>query len=338
MGRRTQLAVLTALAVAATALLAGACGGDDDAALVVYSGRGEELVGPLFERFQEQTGVQLDVRYGDSADLALLIGEEGDRTPADVFYSQSPGAVAFLAERDLLGSLSDETLGSVDAALRSPDGEWVGVTGRQRVLVYNADEVDATGLPASIDDLTDPEYRGRVAVAPGNGSFQDFVTAMRQTRGDEATEEWLAGMAANDSPNYAKNSAIVDAVARGEVLMGLVNHYYNYRALAEDGDLPSRNHLFEDGDLGAVILPSTASVVAGSERAEDAETLIRFLLSSDGQSYFAEETFEYPLAGGVEPRAELPPLSGQELPEYDLGRLSDLRRTVELIRESGLEQ
>lgn len=337
MGRRTTISVLTGLAAVVIALLAAACGGSD-AGLVVYSGRSEELVGPLFEQFQEETGIQLDVRYGDSADLALLIAEEGDRSPADVFYSQSPGAVAFLAERELLGSLGDDTLQQVDAELRSPDGEWIGITGRQRVLVYNADEVDEADLPASIDELTDPEYRDRVAVAPANGSFQDFVTAMRQTRGDEATEEWLAGMAANNAPNYAKNSAIVDAVARGEVPMGLVNHYYNFRALAEDGDLPSRNHLFEGGDLGAVVLPSTASLVAGSERSEDAEALIDFLLSPAGQSYFSEETFEYPLAGDTAPSADLPPLSGQELPDYDIGRLADLGRTVELIRESGLEQ
>jgi iron(III) transport system substrate-binding protein len=325
------------VALAALATLAAGCGGGRDA-LTIYSGRTENLIGPLLERFAEESGISIDVRYGDSADLALLIAEEGDQSPADVILSQSPGPVGFLAQRDLLAPLEPETLERVDAGYRSQAGLWVGLSARQRVLVYNSELVEASELPDSVLDLTDPRFAEQVAVAPSNGSFQDFVSVMRQAEGDEATEAWLAGMAENDSVAYANNNAIVEAVGRGEIPMGLVNHYYNYRFLEEDPGLPSRNHVFPGGDIGAALLFTTASVTASSERREDATAFIEFLLSNDAQRYYAEETFEYPLAPGVEPAADLPPLATLELPEYSIEELgAELEGTARMIAESGLD-
>lgn len=332
--------LLAALAIAtAVALLITACGGDDGDAgsLTVYSGRSENLVAPLIEQFSEQTGVDVDVRYGDSADLALLIAEEGDRTPADVFFSQSPGAVGFLAEEGVLAPISPEVLALVDERSRNESGLWVGITGRQRVLVYNEEIVDASELPGSVFELTEERFAGRVAIAPENGSFQDFVTAMRHLEGDERAEEWLCAMAETDPPVYSGNSAIVDAVSRGEVDMGLVNHYYNFRFLAEDPSLPSRNHLFDGDDPGALLIVSAATVLERSDQPEAAEQLIAFLLGEEAQRYFAEETFEYPLVATVPPAADLPPLESLAVPEYDIERLGgDLRETALMIAECGL--
>jgi iron(III) transport system substrate-binding protein len=326
-----------ALALSAIAALAAGCGGGRDA-LTIYSGRTENLIGPLLEQFAEGSGIPIDVRYGDSADLALLIAEEGDRSPADVILSQSPGPVGFLAQRDLLSPLEPTVLDRVDAAYRSAAGLWVGLSGRQRVLVYNSELVAEADLPASVLDLTDPRFAGQVGLAPGNGSFQDFVSVMRQAEGDEATASWLAGMAENGAVTYANNNAIVEAVGRGEIPMGLVNHYYNYRFLAEDPGLPSRNHVFPGGDIGAALLFTTASVTASSERREEAMAFIEFLLSDEAQRYYAEETFEYPLAPGVEPAADLPPLAALELPEYSIEELgAELEGTARMIAESGLE-
>jgi iron(III) transport system substrate-binding protein len=322
------------VAAAAVVLLAAGCGGDRDA-LTIYSGRGENLVGPLLERFSEEAGVPIDVRYGDSAELALLLAEEGDRSPADVFLSQSPGSVGFLAKRGLLAELPHELLERVDALFESD--RWIGLTARRRVLVYNADRVDEDELPGSVFDLTAPEYRGRVAIAPENASFQDFVSALRQTIGDERTGEWLEAMAENDSPTYANNNAIVEAVGRGEVDFGLVNHYYNYRFLEEDPDLPSRNYVFPDGDLGSMLLASTGSELAASDRPDEAEEFLEFLLSEEAQRFFSDETFEYPLVDGVPPADVLPPLGEVELP-YDIDELGEeLEGTVRLIEASGLQ-
>lgn len=325
-----------AIALAAALVALAACGGRD--ALTIYSGRGENLVGPLLERFAERTGIPIDVRYGGSGDLALLLAEEGDRTPADVFLSQSPGATGFLAARGLLRELPGDVLEAVDARFRSSSGRWVGLTGRERVLVYNRELIAPADLPRSVLEVTDERYRGRVGVAPQNASFQDFVTAMRLVTGDDATLEWLRDLAASSPRVYPNNNAIVAAVGRGEVAMGLVNHYYNERFLAEDPTLPSRNHVFPDRDIGAVLLVSSVSVTASSDDVERALRFARFMLSAEAQRYFSEETFEYPLAAGVEPPPGLPPLAEIDAPAVDFDRLGGaLERTTELIARSGLE-
>ena len=327
------------LLLLSTAVIALPACSDDGDRLTIYSGRQENLIGPLLEQFAEETGVKIDVRYADSADLALLIEEEGDNSPADVFLSQSPGAIGYLAANDRLQQLPEETLDLVEERFRDRDGLWVGLSGRIRVLVYNREEVDEADLPDSVLELTDPEYEGRVAVAPSNGSFQDFVTGMRAVEGDDAALEWLEGMAENDAPVYANNNAIVEAVGRGEVPMGLVNHYYNFRAKAEDPDVPSENHIFPDGDIGALLLETGVGVLDTTDQAEDAQRFIDFLLAEEAQRYFSEETFEYPLAAGVEPASGLPPLDDIVTAEVPLAELEGgLSRTRELISESGLDR
>jgi iron(III) transport system substrate-binding protein len=336
--RRSRAAVggLVTLVLVAPAL--GACSGGEDR-LVVYSGRTENLVGPLLEDFSEETGVGIDVRYGDSADLALLIDEEGDRTPADVFISQSPGAVGYLDTAGRLGELPADLVELVPEGDAAADGRWVGLSGRVRTLVVNTDLVDPADLPASVLDLTGPEYAGQVALAPTNGSFQDFVTVLRHELGDDEARAWLDGMAAGDPPTFDNNTAIVEAVGRGEVPMGLVNHYYAFRAVAEDPDLPVQNHYFPDGDYGSTLLVTAASIVAGSDAGDDAEELVAFLLSDHAQTFFSDETFEYPLAGGAEPNPALPPFEEISKTRVDLDELGgDLEETTAMIDESGLNR
>ena len=326
---------LLLVAMAVVVVGAGCSGGRD--ALTVYSGREESLVGPLLEQFAEETGIDIDVRYGDSAELALLIEEEGSNTPADVFFSQSPGTVGFLDSEGMLAQLRSDALEAVDPQFEAGDRKWVGVTARQRVLVYNTEIVDSGDLPDSVLDLTDEQYAGEVAIAPTNASFQDFVTAMRQEIGDEAARDWLEGMVANGSPTYADNTSIVAAVGRGEVPMGLVNHYYNYRALDENPDQPSRNYVFPGNDIGALLIASTVSMIEGTDRTDEAARFVEFMLSREAQEYFSEETFEYPLASGVSPAADLEPLDAVDAPDVDIGGLgADLRSTARMISESDL--
>lgn len=325
---------LLALLLVTTGLASCTGSGDE---LTIYSGRSSDLISPILERYADETGIDITVKYGDSAELALLIAEEGGSSRADVFISQTPGAMGFLEAEGLLADLDVETLELVPELYRAESGQWVGLSGRQRVLVYNEDEVSEADLPASILDLTDPAYEGQVAVAPANGSFQDFVSALRIELGDDATAEWLEGMADNDAPAYANNSAIVDAVSRGEVPMGLVNHYYNVRLLDEDPDSPSRNHSLAGDDIGALLLVTAAAVVEASDRPEEAEELVRYLLDAEAQEYFAQETFEYPLAEGVEAPDELVPLDELDVFTVDYSRLgADFETTLDLIDASGL--
>jgi iron(III) transport system substrate-binding protein len=330
MSRKTAV-----VAVALLALATAGCSSSRDA-MTIYSGRTQNLIGPLLEQFNKETGIAIDVKYGDSAELALLLDEEGERTPADIFLSQSPGATGFLAGKGRLAQLDAAVLDKVDQRFRNADGRWVGISGRQRVLVYNSEQVAEADLPDSVLELTDERFAGKVAVAPSNGSFQDFVTAMRQLEGEEATATWLKELAANEARTYANNNAIVEAVSRGEVEMGLVNHYYNYRFQQESPGTPSRNHHFAGDDVGSLVIPATASVLAGTDKTEEATRFLSFLLSAEAQRYFSDQTFEYPLVSGVPAASGLPPLASLRSPDYDVDALGGgLERTVELIRSSG---
>jgi iron(III) transport system substrate-binding protein len=315
--------------VLAALLVATSCGDDAGSAgsITVYSGRSEELIAPLLDAFTDDTGIRVDAQYGDSADLALLIQTEGENSPADVFISQSPGALGLLDGDGLLGPLDPDLLGLVEPAYAAGDGSWVGITGRVRVIVYNEDLIDEADLPSSVADLTDPTFAGKIGVSPSNGSFQDFVTAMRNAQGDDATLEWLRGMAANDSPNYPTNAAIVEAVGRGEVPMGLVNHYYNLRALEADPALPSRNHFLPADDVGSLVIVTGGAVLASAEEPTRA------------QAQFVAETQEYPLRLGSDAPDGLPALDGFSTNVIDYDLLGEgLTGTIELIRESGIEQ
>lgn len=330
--------LFTAATIAAVGLAATACGGDGDS-ITLYSGRSESLIKPIIDDFTEATGIDVDVKYGDTAELALLIDEEANagRTEADVYISQSPGAMGFID--DALAQLPDETLALVDPGTRDDDGRWVGLSGRQRVLVHNTDTVDPSTLPDSIFDLVaDDRFRGQIGVAGGNGSFQDFVTAMRFTEGEDVAERFLADLDALDPVPYANNNAIVTAVGRGEVQVGLVNHYYNFRALAENPNTPSANHVFEAGDPGATLIVTAAGIVEGSEKVDEATRLLDYLLSEDGQRYFADETFEYPLAPGIPTAGDVPPIEFGDVGSIDLDELEGgLERTRQLIADAGLE-
>jgi len=329
---------ITTIVVLALALLAAGCGGDEAAGgpLTVYSGREEELVAPLFEKFTDATGVDVEVRYGDSAELAATIAEEGDNSPADVFFAQDPGSLGAVDPQ--LEELPQATLDRVAARFRDAEGRWVGTSGRTRVLAYNTERVQKRDLPASVLELTAPEWKGRVGVAPTNASFQAFVTAMRLSLGDERTREWLEALRANGAKTYEKNLPIVEAVAAGEVDVGLVNHYYLALVKEEQPDAPVANHLFEAGDPGTLVSVAGAGVLASTDQRDDAEAFVEFLLSEDAQRFYVDqaEENEYPLVAGIDPPAGLVPLDEIQGPDVELTAFgAELESTVELLRETG---
>ena len=302
--------------------------------LVVYSGRNENLVGPLIELYRESSDQEVEVRYGGSAEMAATILEEGANSPASVFFAQDAGALGALADAGRCVQLPDSVLENIDDRFVSPDRSWVGASGRARVLVYNTDELTPDDLPAGVLDLVDEQWRGRVGWAPTNGSFQAFVTAMRIKLGDEATLAWLQGMVANDVLAFPNNTSIVEATGAGEISVGLVNHYYLFRFLSEAPDFPAANYHFPDGDVGSLINVAGACILDTADRAAAAD-FVAFLLSDVAQQYFADETNEYPLARGdfaINP--QLQPLDAIDGPDLDLGDLADLQGTLDLLLEA----
>jgi len=328
--------ILIVLAVLATLVVSCSSseGGDS---ITVYSGRSEELVAPLISQFEDASGIDVEVRYGDSAELAATILEEGGNSPADVFFAQDPASLGAVAVSDLFMPLDAELLALVPARFSDDGGRWIGVSGRARVVVYDAEKIDPASLPATEDGFTDPMWSGRVAVAPTNGSFLAFVAAKILIDGEAATLQWLEAMAANRAPTYPKNSVIVAAVDDGEVEAGLVNHYYLFRRQDEVGDTIARNHFLTGGGAGSLVMPAGAGIIATSDDAGAAEEFLTYLLGPTAQSYFANETFEYPLAEGVAANPALPPIDSLNPPQLNLSELAEaLDRATDLVAEAGL--
>jgi iron(III) transport system substrate-binding protein len=305
--------------------------------VTVYSGRGQDLVQPILDRFAEQTGIEVRVRYGDTAEMAAAILEEGQNTPADVYYGQDAGALGALALEGMARKIPDSSLDLVDARFKSPDGLWVGSSGRARTIIYNTDQLDEGDLPGSILDYADPQWENLLGWAPTNGSFQSWVTALRILEGDDVAREWLEDIQALNPLVYEGNTPIVNAAISGEVAAGFVNHYYLYRFEEEaGGDVGADNYFFRDGDIGGLINVAGMAILEPSRNVEQAEMLVEFLLQEEAQEYFATETFEYPLATGMAPAADVPALDELETPDIDLSNLEDLEGTLALLQEVGL--
>jgi len=323
---------------AATTIYSGTCAESTGEEIAVYSGRSENLIEPVLDAFSCETGVDVNVRYADSTDLALLLAEEGDRTQADVFLSRSPGPIGFLESQSLLGEIDAEVLDLVTGDNRSDAGSWIGFSGRKRVAVYNVDQVGAGELPDSVFELTDEAWRGRVALPATNGSFVDWFTVFRDQHGTDVATQWLDDMVANDARYYPNNRSIVEAAARGEIDLGLVNHYYNYQEqIAAGDDHRALNHDLANEDIGSLLIITAATVTSASDNPDEANELVAYLLSEPVQRYLTEETFEYPLAAGVQPASLLPPLAALEIGTVDFDALGGgFEETTEIIDVSGI--
>jgi iron(III) transport system substrate-binding protein len=319
--------------------LAGVSPADSAESLTIYSGRSQKLVGGLFKSFTKATGIRVKVRYASTASLANQILEEGNRSPADLFFAQDSGALGAVAERGLFRHLSKSLLKEVPPTLRSPKEDWVGLSGRARVLAYSTERLKRNGLPKSIIELTDPKWKERIGLPPTNASFQAFVSAMRVQIGDEKTLTWLKGIVANRPKYYAKNTPTVKAIADGEIDVGLVNHYYLYRFIRKEGEkFPVRNYYFPNGDIGALINVSGVGILKSSPKPNLAEKFVAFALSQAGQKFFVEGNNEYPVVDGfqVDPKRGLKNVRAIQTPNVDLGKLTDIRGTVKLLQMAGM--
>ena len=329
---------LLAAAALALPLLAACGGGSSDSAdgpLTIYSGRSEELVGPLFAQFTEQTGIAVEARYGDTAELAAQLIEEGDASPAQVYFAQDAGALGAVDAAGLFVPLPASVATAVPEAYRAPNGNWTGVSGRARVIAYDPEQVPAAEVPQSIFDLTDPKWKGQVAIAPTNASFQAFVTAMRVSQGDEVTKQWLEGLVANDVQTYEKNGLILDAVDTGQAALGLINHYYWYEKAAEVGADAMRAQIAftKPDDPGSLVNVAGVGMLADNP---NAVRFVEWLLTPQTQEWFVQNTFEYPLLPSVAAAEGLPALDSLRGPNVPLAELADLPGTLAMLEDVGL--
>ena len=300
--------------------------------LTVYSGRGEFLVGDLISYIDTlYEDLELTVRYASSTDLVNQIVNEGDGSPADVFYSVNAGALGALADEGRTGPLEESILEMVREEFRTDT--WIGTSGRARTIPYNTDAFTAEDVPNDIMDYPEA-FDGDLGWAPSYGSCQAFVTAMRLIEGEEATREWLEAVIDDGITDYPDEFAACQAVADGEIDAAFTNHYYIQRVI--DGNPgASIGTAFTSGDAGAMFNVAGAAVVDTTDDESLANGFVRHLLSSEAQDYFATSTFEYPLIPDVEPVGDLPSIDELDVPDIDLTQLSELEPTVDLMRDVG---
>ena len=303
--------------------------------LTIYSGRSEEFIAPFFDRWEQESGITLNVRYGDSAELAAQILEEGQNSPADLFLSQDAGSLGAVSVAGLFAELPSSVGQLIESKYIAQDRSWIGVTGRVRVFAYNPEEVRT--LPTSITDLTKSIYRGKIGIAPSNASFQAFVTALINEKGEAFAQKWLTDLKENDAKIYLKNSAIVEAIDQGEIDLGLVNHYYLWEVSTALGrEIKVKNGYFNSGDIGNLVNVSGAGVLATSTKQKTAQELIKFLTSQSIQELFVKQTHEFSLIPGTRSPQDLPDLKSLGTPLVDLGELVNIQRTQDLLIKVGL--
>jgi|UniRef100_UPI00404A61AC iron(III) transport system substrate-binding protein len=326
--------------VLATALLLSGCSSSTEQEsspreLTIYSGRSQEFIAPFLAEWEKKSGIALKIRYADSAELAAQIREEGSNSPADIFLAQDAGSLGAVSLAGLFTTLGDEVGAEIQPQYIAADRSWIGVTGRARVFAYNPRLL--TDLPQSITDLANPVYKSKLGIAPTNSSFQAFVTALINAKGEDFTQKWLESLVKNDVQIFAKNSAIVEAIDSGKISIGLVNHYYTWEVSQGLGrKISAENGFFTSGDLGNMVNVSGAGILKSSKKYAAAEDLINYLTSQVVQSKFVAETHEYSLIADQISPAGLPSLSQIGAPSVDLESLAEIQKTQELLIKVGL--
>lgn len=306
--------------------------------LIIYSGRSKSLVEPLIEEFEKETGIRVRVRYGDTSQLAVALLEEGRRSPADLFWAQDGGALGVLSNRGMFARLPQSMIDKTPELFRSGDGTWVATSGRARVVAYNPDRVSRDELPESIYDLADPKWSNRLGWAPQNASFQTFISAMVEMDGRDRVMEWLRAIRAGGAKSYRSNVPIIQALAAGEIDVGITNHYYLLRFKQTDEAFPVEQKFLKAGDPANFVNVAGAGILSTARNTAGAEKFIDFLLSPRGQEFFTNEVYEYPVIDPVSPNPALLPLSEllEIMPQVNIDQLDTLDDTLRLLREAGL--
>ncbi len=336
---RRAAPLMLAAALALSACASGGTGSDSAAAgtITVYSGQHEQTVTMLVSDFTKRTGVKVQLRSGNEAELANQLLQEGSASPADVFYAGNPPPLEAVRAKGLLGPVQDSTLAAVPAQYDSPSKQWVGVSARSGALIYNTDNPPAA-MPATLRELATPQWKDRFGFAPTETDFSPIVSALARTDGDAAAGQFLDGLKAN-AKAYEDNEAVAAAVNRGEVQTGLLEHYYWYRLKQEvgDGGTHSALHYFGPGDPGGLLAVSGAGMLASSKHSGDAQRFLAYLVSPPAQEIIGtSDSFEYPLATGAKTSQPLRPFDELRPPALSPLDLGDGKHALDLLQKANL--
>lgn len=307
----------------------------DTVTLTLYNGQHKEVGDELAKAFEAKTGIHVNVRKGSSNQLASQVVEEGDRSPADVIYTEESPPLNKLGEQGLLAKIDDATLNVLPKDYVAGNDTWMGVTARVRVVAYNPKLIDEKDLPDTVLDFAQPQWQGKVGFVPTSGAFQEQAVAIIKLHGMEAAEEWLTGLRAFGKV-YSNNMVALKAVENGEVATVLVNNYYWFALQREKGQLDSKLHYFTGGDAGGLVTVSSAAALKSSKHPKEAQQLLAYMASEEGQRVITRTSAEYPLHKGMVSDRGLKPFSELEPPKVTPADLGNAEEALELEREVGL--
>ena len=343
-GWRRRLTAVAAGAMPALvfALLTSGCGtSGSGTTIILYSAQHEQTTDAMIAAFTKQTGIHVRVEQNDEDVLTAQIEEEGELTPADVFYTENSNWLEQLGDQHMLAKVAPATLAAVPKQDDAANGDWVGVSARISVLIYNTSKLKPSELPKSVMELADPRWRGKLEIAPGETDMWPVISSIVRSYGRRAALRWLIGLELNAEGNdqVPDNETITSDVSQGTIDMGLINHYYYYRLMAEIGKKAIKANIayFAPRNPGYVEDISGAAILKTSKHQAADREFLKFLTSRAGQEVLAHSnSFEYPIRPGVAANPELTPLSRLQPTNFTPAQLGTGLNAKELLEESGL--
>lgn len=333
---RNERSLLRTLAACALGMaLSTATQAADKVELTLYNGQHKEIGEAIAQAYEAKTGIHVNVRKGSSNQLASQVMEEGQRSPADVIYTEESPPLNNLGEQGFLAKIDPSTLDMLPPEYVAKDGSWMGVTARVRVVAYNPKLIDEKDLPKTVMDFAEPQWQGKVGFVPTSGAFQEQAVAIIKLHGREAAEEWLTGLRAFGK-TYTNNMVALKAVENGEIATVLVNNYYWFALQREKGQLDSKLHYFSNGDAGGLITISSAAVLKSSKHPREAQALLAYMASEEGQRVITQTTAEYPLHKGMVSDRGLKPFDELQAPAITPADIGNAEDALDLERDVGL--
>lgn len=336
--RRTATRVsVTLAATLLTASGLSGCGILGSPDLVIYNAQHEQLLDEIIPLFEEESGLDVELRHSKDLEMANQITEEGDDSPADVFLTENSPAMSIVDNAGLFAELPESATATIPEQYVPTDRTWTGFLARSTVAMYNTDTMTEADMPASILDFADPEWEGRVAFSPTGADFQAIVSAVLALEGEEATAAWLEGLEAN-GVIVQNNLVVMQSVDSGEVDAGIAYHYYWYRDREENGSDSDSSalHFFGDRDPGAFLSISGAGILESSENKAAAEEFVTWLTGTEAQQAMAESyALEYPLNPDASLNPDVKPFDELEPPQVDVSSLNGPQVT-DLMTAAGL--
>jgi iron(III) transport system substrate-binding protein len=311
--------------------------GAEAGSLVIYNAQHDSLTKEWVAGFTRETGIKVTVRNGGDTELANQIVAEGKASPADVFLTENSPAMVLVDNAGLFAPVDPTTVALIQPPYRPSSGKWIGIAARSTVFVYNKNKFPPAALPKTLLELAEPAWKGRWAASPAGADFQAIVSALLESKGEEATRTWLKAMKTNFTA-YRGNGTVMRAVNSGEIDGGVIYHYYYAGDQAKTGE-NSNNvalHYFKQKDPGAFVSVSGGGVLASSKNPKEAQAFLKWIAGKGGQDILRTGTsYEYAVGEGAASNERLVPLKDLDAPAIDASKLNSAKVT-ELMTQAGL--